>query len=134
MVINIQLSSDDSLVIIADPGVYAQILSNLLINSLVHAYEEKQEGTINIDISHAEQLADTPAQVVIHYTDDGVGMDEETARRAFDPFFTTRRTSGGSGLGLHIVYNLVTQSLKGKITLDTTPGTGARFTIIIPTE
>jgi signal transduction histidine kinase len=61
-------------------------------------------------------------------------MDETTALKAFDPFFTTRRGTGGSGLGLHIVYNLVTQSLKGRITLDTAPGKGVRFMITIPAE
>jgi signal transduction histidine kinase len=59
-------------------------------------------------------------------------MTEEVRRRAFDPFFTTRRNAGGTGLGLHIVHNLVTQTLGGRLTLDTRPGRGSIFRIIIP--
>ena len=131
--IRIQFSCNENLDIIADPGIYAQILSNLLMNSLVHGYEDQQEGEININISTDDLLINNPKQVIINYTDDGAGMDETTARKAFDPFFTTKRGSGGSGLGLHIVYNLVTQAMSGKISLDTEPGKGVRYTITIPT-
>jgi len=60
-------------------------------------------------------------------------MDEDTAKHIFDPFFTTNRHNGGSGLGMHVVFNLVTQQLGGKIDLDTEPGRGTEFRITIPT-
>ena len=68
----------------------------------------------------------------IFVSDDGVGMSEETQRRAFDPFFTTRRNEGGTGLGLHIVYNLVTQQLGGRLTFESKLGWGTTFRISIP--
>jgi signal transduction histidine kinase len=70
--------------------------------------------------------------VELHYRDDGAGMAQDVAHRAFDPFFTTRRGSGGSGLGLHLVYNLATRLLGGSISLHSTPGVGTRFVLRIP--
>ena len=71
-------------------------------------------------------------QVRITYRDDGAGMPPEVAARVFEPFYTTRRGSGGTGLGMHIVWNLVTQALGGKIALATAPGEGVQFTITLP--
>ena len=132
--IEILVDCDEALNINADPGVYAQVLSNLLLNSLIHGFKEKQAGMITISIQPSLQDPERNNLVDILYADNGAGMDETTAFKAFDPFFTTRRGTGGSGLGLHIVYNLVTQSLKGRITLDTAPGKGVRFMITIPAE
>jgi len=73
-------------------------------------------------------------QLTIHYQDNGIGMSPGTAKKIFDPFFTTKRGQGGSGLGMHIVYNLVTQKLKGQIECVSNPGEGAEFTITIPLE
>jgi signal transduction histidine kinase len=70
--------------------------------------------------------------VEILFSDDGAGMSEEVQRRAFDPFFTTRRGQGGTGLGLHIVYNIVTRRLGGRIALTSAPGRGTSFRISIP--
>jgi signal transduction histidine kinase len=70
--------------------------------------------------------------VEITVADDGVGMAEVVRRRAFDPFFTTRRDHGGTGLGLHIIFNIVTQSLGGRLALDSAPGRGTTFRIRIP--
>ena len=132
----ITLKCNENINITADPGVYAQVLSNLLINSLKHGFEQSEDGLIDIDIDFTNQTSAgiEPGRVEIVYTDNGKGMDQTISKHAFDPFFTTRRGTGGSGLGLHIVYNLVTQSLGGKIRLDTAPGEGARFTIYIPVE
>jgi len=66
------------------------------------------------------------------FADDGAGMTPEVQRQAFDPFFTTRRNEGGTGLGLHIVYNLVTQQLGGRMMLESRPGQGTTFRIIMP--
>lgn len=108
------------------PGVIAQILANLIGNSLLHAFPDGRAGHIRIAV---EQQAD---QVRMIYTDDGVGIPAESLSRVFEPFFTTKRGAGGSGLGLHIVYNLVTQALGGTIDLASPAGDGVRIEIVFP--
>jgi signal transduction histidine kinase len=100
------------------PGALYQIVSNLVMNSLVHGFVDERPGRIVVAIARAGD------DIAIDYRDDGVGMDEATRARIFDPFFTTRRGQGGSGLGMHIVYNLVTQSLGGTIRVDSFAGQG----------
>lgn len=109
------------------PGPIEQIVTNLLTNSLLHGFEGIAAGTIRIS---AEVLAD--GQVALTYADDGIGIDEAEARRVFDPFYTTKLGSGGSGLGLYIVYNLTTAVLGGTIELSSQPGRGARFELLLP--
>ncbi len=108
------------------PGAMFQILTNLINNSLVHAFAEGQSGTMTITAARDGE------HFVLRYRDDGVGMDDVIAARAFEPFFTTRRGSGGSGLGLHVVFNLVTQMLGGRIELNTAPGKGCEFVLRMP--
>ena len=88
------------------PGSYGQVLTNLFLNAVHHAYPEGQEGTISI-----RAQATDGDNVEVSIADDGMGMAAEVRRQAFDPFFTTRRSAGGTGLGLHIVYNLVSRQL-----------------------
>jgi signal transduction histidine kinase len=116
----------DTLVIDSYPGALAQILTNLVINTLVHAFPEGRAGTIRIA---ARELA---GFIHVEYADDGVGMPPENLKRIFDPFFTTRRGSGGSGLGMHIVYNLVTQTLGGTVAVASAPGEGLQVRIVLP--
>ena len=71
-------------------------------------------------------------QVEVQFADDGIGMSEDVQRRAFEPFFTTRRSRGGTGLGLHIVYNLITRPLGGRLRLESEPGRGTIFVIRLP--
>ena len=109
------------------PGILVQLLTNLMQNSRIHAFADgSRAGTIRI-----EAEADA-SRVRIVYSDDGAGMDGATLRRVFEPFFTTRRGSGGSGLGLYIAYNLVTRGLGGTIACDSAPGRGTRFAIEFP--
>lgn len=108
------------------PGALAQILTNLITNALIHAFDDRQPGTI-----HLQAQAEGP-QLRLRCADDGRGMPAEHLKKLFDPFFTTKRGSGGSGLGMHIVFNLVTQALQGKITVDSTPGQGTRYDMLIP--
>jgi len=108
------------------PGAIYQTLANLLMNSLVHAFEPDQPGEIRIE------AAIKPGHVLLTYADNGRGMNEEARQRIFEPFFTTRRGQGGSGLGMHIVFNLVTQALGGSIECDSAPGQGVYFSIRIP--
>jgi len=109
------------------PGSYGQVLTNLFLNAVVHAYPDGQAGTLSVGARAAGRN-----EVEITIADDGVGMTEEIKTRAFDPFFTTRRNHGGTGLGLHIIFNIITQSLGGRLTMDSVPGRGTTFRITIP--
>ena len=109
------------------PGHYGQVLTNLFLNAVKHGFDGVPEGTI-----HIEARSVGVGQVEINFYDDGRGMTEEVQRRAFDPFFTTRRSEGGTGLGLHIVYNLVTRRLGGRIMLSSAPWRGTTFRITLP--
>jgi ligand-binding sensor domain-containing protein/signal transduction histidine kinase len=108
------------------PGALFQIFTNLVNNALIHAFEGRDAGRMAI----RAHIVD--GELELRFQDDGPGMPADVAARAFDPFFTTRRSAGGSGLGLHLVYNLVTQLLLGRIELHTAPGKGAEFVIHIP--
>jgi signal transduction histidine kinase len=109
------------------PGHYGQVLTNLFLNAVTHGFDDSRSGTIRISARTVGS-----SQVEIVFEDDGKGMAEDVLRRAFDPFFTTRRGEGGSGLGLHIVYNLVTRWLGGRIALSSRPERGATFRITLP--
>lgn len=107
------------------PGALAQIYTNLIMNSLTHGYDNNNSKSGLIRLS-AEQ-GDTKLR--LYYSDDGVGMDEKTLRKIYDPFYTTRRSDGGSGLGMNIVYNLVTSKLNGNIETKSQPGEGIQVTM-----
>ena len=108
------------------PGALSQILTNFIINSLQHAFEPDDIGKISIKVT-----SDNGGCLLV-YSDNGKGIDELHRRKIFEPFFTTRRSQGGSGLGLHIVYNIVTQQLGGSIDVESTPGSGTVFRIKFP--
>jgi len=120
-----RIECPDNLQITTDAGAFAQIVTNLLQNTLLHAVEAGQAGLIRIVVR------DLGRQIEMVFADNGKGMSADIAKRAFEPFFTTKRGQGGSGLGLNIIYNLVTQRFKGDITLDSAPGCGATFTLHI---
>jgi signal transduction histidine kinase/ligand-binding sensor domain-containing protein len=122
----VEILGNEDLVMDTYPGALYQILVNLVINSLVHAFDEQPGGRIEIEVG-----ADGD-EAVIDYRDNGKGMGESVRKRVFEPFFTTRRGSGGSGLGLHIVYNLATQVLCGSVSCDSTPGRGTHFRLRLP--
>ena len=103
------------------PGAVSQIVTNLVMNSLHHGFDGGAAGTIRISARLDGEV------VVLEYRDDGAGMDAKTLTQLFDPFFTTKRGQGGSGLGAHIVYNLVTGPLGGSIEVDSAPGEGLRY-------
>ena len=109
------------------PGSYGQVLTNLFLNVVVHAYPDGRAGTLSVS---ARAVGRNDVEITI--ADDGVGMAEDVRIRAFDPFFTTRRDHGGTGLGLHIIFNIVTQSLGGRLAMDSAPGRGTTFRIRIP--
>jgi signal transduction histidine kinase len=126
--IGLEMDIPEGIVMDSYPGHYGQVLTNLFVNALAHGLEGASAGMIRIEARPLQ-----PDQVEILFVDDGKGMTEEIRRRAFDPFFTTRRSQGGTGLGLHIVYNLVTRRLGGRIDLSSEPGMGAKFRITLPT-
>ncbi|MDF1686309.1 MAG: ATP-binding protein [Parvibaculaceae bacterium] len=122
----VNLSTTGSVCLEADPGALHQILNNLVMNALLHAFPDIEEGVVSINIDGSGE------DVTITFEDNGIGMSPEISARIFEPFFTTKRGQGGSGLGMHIIYNLVTQTLNGKIQCLSTPGKGTRFTICLP--
>lgn len=123
----VEVSCPEELVVDSYPGALAQVVTNLVTNSLLHAYEQDQAGHIRIEAAPAAD-----GEINLRYSDDGRGIPPEHHGKVFDPFFTTRRGEGGSGLGLHIVYNLVTQLLRGSIQLSSEANRGACFIIRFP--
>lgn len=122
----VEIDCPPDIVLHTYPGAIYQVVANLAINSVTHGFVDGRPGHIGLSV---RQEGD---EVVLRYRDDGVGMDEKARRRVFEPFYTTRRGEGGSGLGMHITWNLVTQLLGGSIACDSTPGEGTRFTVRIP--
>lgn len=118
----------DDILINSYPGAYSQVVTNLIMNSLNHAYDKEDIGTINIKVEKKGEV------IRITFADDGRGMDEETQKRIFEPFFTTKRGKGGTGLGMHIIYNLITHKLQGNIEVESTPGMGTKFVLTLPIE
>ena len=123
--IDITMDIDEKLELDSYPGAYSQILTNLVLNSLVHGFADVKAGEIRISGKKEND------SVTVTYQDNGCGISKENLDRIFDPFFTTNKRTG-TGLGLHIVHNLVTQKLNGTIICKSTPGTGTEFTIVAP--
>ena len=109
------------------PGPLGQILTNLVLNAVNHGFPDGAAGTISIVARPSGR-----DQIRVVFRDDGRGMSEDVQRQAFEPFFTTRRGAGGTGLGLHIVYNIVTQRLGGRIVLSSAEGAGTSFLLVLP--
>lgn len=124
----VTVTCPQNLVLNSYPGAVMQILTNLLMNSLIHGFADGRAGEIDILVEEAGD------NIVLSYRDSGVGMNKEQRERIYDPFYTTRRGGGGTGLGMNIAYNLITQTLKGAVVLDTAPGTGVFFVITIPKD
>ncbi len=111
------------------PGDVMQIITNLVINSLLHAFEGMDSGVISISARKREG-----GLVEMHFDDNGCGVEADQIKLLFNPFYTTKQGQGGTGLGLHIIYNLVTQKLKGLINCSGEKGQGLHYTIIIPCD
>ncbi|OKY27035.1 MULTISPECIES: YfiR/HmsC family protein [Thalassotalea] len=110
------------------PGALAQVFTNLVTNSIKHGFENRASGKITLNLSVQGSW------VTIVYKDNGEGMEPEVLLNIFEPFYTTKRNSGGTGLGMNIVYNIIKQQLHGDITIESTPSEGALFNITIPTS
>lgn len=109
------------------PGPYGQVLSNMIMNAIIHAFDGRKHGVMNLK---AEFINDKQVQII--FSDNGRGVSESNLNKIFDPFFTTRLGQGGSGLGLHICYNIVSSVLGGSIEVRSTEGRGTSFDIILP--
>jgi PAS domain S-box-containing protein len=122
----VEISGNEEIEHLSFPGAIAQILTNLAMNSIIHGFAAQEAGSITIEVRRDGGSA------VLLYRDDGCGMSAETVRRVFDPFFTTRLGQGGSGLGMHIVFNLVVKVLEGTVQCRSEPGDGAEFEVRFP--
>jgi signal transduction histidine kinase len=123
--VNIEIA--DGILLDSYPGPLGQVITNLLNNALIHAFEDFHRGTIRI----AAQV-DSAQQIALEFADDGRGIASENLKQIFDPFYTTRLGKGGSGLGLNIVHNIVHGLLDGSIQVVSAPGQGTRFIINLP--
>jgi len=109
------------------PGSLGQVLTNLLMNALIHGLEARPAGRVRVDCALVSE-----GLVSLSVSDDVLGMDEAVRRHIFDPFFTTKLGTGGSGLGMHIVHNIVTHVLGGQIEVRSSPGRGTQILIQLP--
>ncbi|MDH8679293.1 PAS domain S-box protein [Fusibacter bizertensis] len=123
--IHIKTECEEKLFISGSPGAFAQIITNLVMNSLHHAYESKDQGLITIKLQNID------SQIKLVFSDDGCGMNTHTRSKIYEPFFTTRRDLGGTGLGLSVVYSIVTQQFSGTIECSSELGVGTTFTILL---
>ncbi|MFZ5569592.1 MAG: hybrid sensor histidine kinase/response regulator [Thermodesulfobacteriota bacterium] len=124
----IRVECPEKMVLTSFPGALCQIITNLVTNSLVHGFETTQGNEIRI------QAAPANGNVRIHYQDNGRGIPREHLDKIFQPFFTTRRGKGGSGLGLHVVHELVVRKLKGELRCESIPGRGVHFYVEFPSR
>ena len=124
--LQMQINCPESLLLDSYPGAFAQVITNFVMNSLIHGYDQNDEGTISINVSEDQQA------VILTYQDDGRGIAPDILDKVFDPFVTTKRGEGGTGLGLNIVYNIVTQTMGGTINCESKEGEGVKFTVVIP--
>lgn len=122
--IEVETDIDANISLTSYAGIFAQILTNLIMNSIHHAFDDKGKITIKGRVASSH--------LHINYQDNGKGMDESTVEKMFDPFFTTKMGQGGSGLGLNVIYNLITHKLKGSISCKSKLGEGMNVLISIP--
>lgn len=123
---NVKINCRDELEVICSPAAIAQIITNFIVNSIKHGYDFGETGNISIDIQEIK------GKILLKYSDDGKGINEEYLNKIYEPFFTTKRSSGGTGLGLNIVYNNVSQKLGGTIKCISEEGKGTTFIIEFP--
>jgi signal transduction histidine kinase len=124
--LSVEVICPDDLWIDSFPSAISQIVSNLISNSVMHAFTDIEFGDIKIEIFKEKN------NVVFQYQDSGIGMSADTLDNLFDPFFTTSRNRGSSGLGMSVVHNLVTDVLKGNIHVSSKVNNGTAFTIEFP--
>jgi len=125
----VSINCPNGIVLFNHPGALSQVMTNLVMNSIIHGFDGLEQGNITINVKQTENN-----KILIDYIDDGMGISPENVKKIFEPFFTTRRGQGGTGLGMHIVFNLVNQTLSGRIHCSSTEGEGTVFQIELPGE
>jgi signal transduction histidine kinase len=123
----LEVNCEPNLVMDSMPGPYGIVLSNLVLNAMMHGFADRKQGTITVT---AGALGADEIEAVI--SDDGCGMAPQIRHHAFDPFFSTRRHEGATGLGLHIVHSMVVERLEGRLSLVSEPGVGTTVRVILP--
>lgn len=121
-----RLEGDRSVMMNSLSGVLTQVISNLVMNSINHAFDQQPNPEITIEFQQQDDA------IVVEYRDNGCGVDESLHQKIFEPFYTSKRGSGGSGLGLNLVFNLVKQKLKGELSFASQPEQGVHFTFTLP--
>ncbi|MES2261545.1 MAG: CHASE domain-containing protein [Pseudomonadota bacterium] len=124
---DVSVEAPDVLEFDSYPGSVSQVVSNLINNAMLHAFEGRGSGSIAI-----RAQAQDDGTALLEFRDNGVGMSAKTLHQIFDPFFTTKMGQGGSGLGMNIVYNIVTGVLRGTIAIESEPGEGTTITLVLP--
>lgn len=123
--VSIKVDCDDNYNVVTNPGLLSQLLTNLIINSITHGFSDSTAGNIEIALREL-----TDKKFSISYKDDGKGIKKEDLPKIFEPFFTTNRANGGTGLGLNVTYNIVTNALGGTIRCRSEENKGVEFTIV----
>jgi len=126
--LTIDVQCQENLKIDSYPGAFSQVITNLIINSIKHAFKEKEKGSISIEVFKEKNILN------LIYKDDGKGISKENLPKIFDPFFTTNRIQGGTGLGLNIIYNIITSRLNGSIICNSEENVGVEFIIRFDTQ
>ncbi len=124
--VEVNITCDEQLKVNSYPGSFSQVFTNMIVNSIIHGFENKTDGVISIAVTKDND------NLYIEYEDNGQGIKDSLIKKVFDPFYTTKRGQGGTGLGLHIIYNILSQNLKGKIQCSSKIETFTRFNIEIP--
>jgi two-component system NtrC family sensor kinase len=122
----LSISIPEEILMDSFPGPIEQIVTNLINNSILHAFDEDQQGHMTLTAEKQEH------HVKVEFSDDGKGIPEHYLNRIFDPFFTTKLGRGGTGLGLNIVHNIVKKMLGGQIEVSSIAGNGTSFVMILP--
>lgn len=125
--VEVGIRCDPGLLMDSFPGALGSVLTNLIQNALVHAFAAEDAGSIDLEIK-----AEGAGHIRLTVRDNGVGIDADKLGKIFEPFYTTRRGQGGTGLGLHVVYNLVTQKLGGRVDVSSERGEGTCFRVVLP--
>lgn len=126
--ISINIECPHNLFVLTYPNRLIKIITSLLENSIIHAFPDGRKGNISVEITSQNNT------LSIIYSDNGAGIEKSYLTKIFDPFFTTKRGHGSIGLGLNIVYNIITQEFGGSISCESQPGSGTVFNITIPLD